>query len=844
LSPDRCIRKEEGKVTKKASKSFLKSEKGQALLILMLVMLFSSLVLPPMLSYASSGLKTGKDVFEARMYLSYAADAGVEDGLWQVKTKNLPDLFPSYERYGYYEYSHIYEWSYELSDRYEETGIVNGDDVNVTFQNVWMPKDIPAPNPDEAEYIADEGNLVVYGSLSGASATEFQIKMVYYWNANPGDPDYDPDGENLRVQKIGIWLPPGFEYNGSLDGVPTGCTPNMDYVPYKGGKAVVWSFPSSPNYPSLVDFGGATSSDNPVVRSITFEFTGPEGRTPGTALAWMVSTGVVGISYSWDSSVKLYKIVSKATDVAENPEEEDKTFTVEAYAATTDILKRGAAVSGDYCAIGGTLLTTTYDPNDPDWQMYRNKLFKDSYATVQNANPDAPFYIPPDADVDLAYLYWSGWLENKNLIWGDDCSSFANWTHDTDWTIENEQFKGHNNGSGTAYVTMNFDLDLSSYAGQTIGVTWAQSKGGTIESSDELDYAFSGNGGNSWTYYQAFRGDRDRQPASPKTVTIPLSYKTSQFRMRFRLNTGSFLEGSGSSAERAYIDDISIYVAYSLGSLVENTRVNQIRFNGINLTAKPENIQTKVVASSSLYYSCKYDVTSLVTGDGGGTYTVGHVLGLSGDYPMYDYTTGELSGETTAYPLATPAYKIAGVWVNNTQFSYAAWSLVLVYSSPETQGHQLYLYEDFTSAQMNDINFDGGAAGGTIGGFIAPDAIKQEGNAARLTCFVGDGDEHYANDYIEVNHNHEWRLWDGTISTTNPPNNENDPRNVWNSKSLGMAESGIDIDTFEIAYPIIKPGDTSAYIYMPVDEYVTLVYIILSFRSDIVPASTVSYLVK
>jgi hypothetical protein len=342
----------------KALKKLIKGEKGQVLMTVLVVILFGSLILTPMLSYMGTGLKTGSKVFEDRMYLSYAADSGVEDGLWQVKNKQLLNLFPTYNQYAYYDYNSSYEWPYYLNDRYGNNGFVNNDTVEVTFQNVWMPKDITAPSITEAESVA-AGRLVVYGGMSGTSATEYQIKLIYYYNNQyPGEPDYDQYGQNLRVQKIGIWLPPGFEYNGSLAGVPTGCTPNMEYVPYKGGKAVVWTFPSSPNYPSLADFGGATGSDNPVVRSITFEFTGPEGRTPGTALAWMVSTGVVGITYSWDSSVKLYKIVSEATDVAENPEEEDKTLTVEAYAATTDILKRGAAVSGDYCAIGGTRSTS------------------------------------------------------------------------------------------------------------------------------------------------------------------------------------------------------------------------------------------------------------------------------------------------------------------------------------------------------------------------------------------------------------------------------------------------------------------------------------------------------
>jgi hypothetical protein len=819
----------------KASKSFLKSQKGQALLIVMLVMLFSGLVLPPLLSYTTSALKTGRDVFEEGTYLSYAADAGVEDGLWQVKTKNLPDLFPNYKQYGYYDYSTAYQWSYDLSDRYGATGIVNGEVVGVTFQNVWMPKDIPAPSLAEAEYIANEGNLVVYGSLSGASGTEYQIKMLYYWDSNPGDPDYDLNGQNLRVQSLGIWLPPGFAYTaGSFAGAPPGYTPSEDIGPYKGGSGVVWNFPSTSNYPKLVDFPNSTTSTNPIVRTITFQFTGPTGRTPGTALAWMTTTPLGDISYSWDSSVRLYKIISEATHVAEKPGEEDKTFTVEAYAATTEALKRGAAISGDYCAIGGTLLTTTTD------QLYRDKLFKDSHGTIQSDNPDAAFYIPHNAHVVLAYLYWSGWLESTGLIWGDDCSDFSDWILDSDWTIyQSSEFRGHH-GAGTRNLAMNRDIDLSSYAGQTVTVSWTQWTGSSNTSSDGLDFEFSNDSGQSWSAplnppNGALRGRH--QSASTFTFTIPSNYKNDKFRMRF------VLVGCASSGRYVYIDDISIYVTYGLGSIVGDAHANQIRFNGTNLTAAPADIQTKVVGgygSNSLYYSCKYDVTSMVVGNGVGTYTVGHVLGCSGPYQMYDYDTGQPAG-TTAYPLATPAYKDdQGQWVTATQYSYAAWSLVVVYSSPETQGHQLYLYEDFTSAQMSAIDLDGGSttSGWTIGGFIAPDAIKKEGHAAHLTCFVGDGDEYYDGDYVSCN---SVKLWDGTTSKSNSQSN---PNNAWNSKSFGMAQSGIDIDTFTIAYPTIQPGDVSAHMYMPVDEYVTLVYIILSFRSDIVPASTVSYLVK
>jgi hypothetical protein len=207
---------------------------------------------------------------------------------------------------------------------------------------------------------------------------------------------------------------------------------------------------------------------------------------------------------------------------------------------------------------------------------------------------------------------------------------------------------------------------------------------------------------------------------------------------------------------------------------------------------------------------------------------------------MYDYDSGEPAG-TTGFPLGTPAHTDdEGEWVNNTQFSYAAWSLFIVYSSPETQGHQLYLYDDFAHAEMGEnLDFDGdGQPGGTIGGFIAPEAIRDEAHAARLTCFVGEGDDVYNGDYIRLN---DVKLWDGT---TTGGNSQSSPNDVWNEHSAGLAQSGIDVDTFTVPYPTILPGDVSAEVDLQAYEYWSLIYIILSFRSDIVPASTVSYLVR
>jgi hypothetical protein len=150
-----------------------------------------------------------------------------------------------------------------------------------------------------------------------------------------------------------------------------------------------------------------------------------------------------------------------------------------------------------------------------------------------------------------------------------------------------------------------------------------------------------------------------------------------------------------------------------------------------------------------------------------------------------------------------------------------------------------------------NVDWDGdGSPGGTIGGFLVPERVQNpdgtwEVNAAKLTVFVGEGDDVYNGDYLAFNGT---KLWDGTTS-----HSLND---VWNSKSMGMSADGVDVDTLGInptASPpqyitwdsdLLEPGDTSAQIdmYTQTDSW-NLIYIILSFRSSITSGGTISYLV-
>jgi len=963
-----------------AVKRLLRDEKGQTLILALILLTLGGLVITTLLGLMGTGLITGQ-VYQDKMNELYAADAGVEDGLWQIKNDQLCILFPNppappdgYDEYAYFDYDPSYKWEYDLP------GGVNGNDVRVTIGNVWVPLISPVPDPDTAKVIAlgTEGEppkLIITGGVSITEASKYEIKISY-------EPGCEGPGD-ATVTTIGIWLPPGFEYDGdcSLEGEDYYSEPVI--TPHKGGCAVVWDFGSS-----------VLVRDFP--KSFTFQYLDlePQGQIPGAALSWIDTTE----GYTWDADVKVYEISSTATD----PDTGTQT-TVESYTSTIELRKLGSAISGDYHAIGNTLLIPT------GGAKYRNRLFRESGATVVEGD------IPSNARIEAAFLYWSGWIEEGSeeivvfedncydfipppmdwtngsawsihsgefrgnayydeptgewqVIWGPEtCGDFVyppmNWDHGSAWDISNGRFRGtaynkynpgryvttsssidlsayagqtvevswqqyedgdledsdrlyfaFNNGSTWSadyeafrndnpptsftytipnqyltdsfrmrfylygfneggwwssteycyidnieisafvvppsespgrYLTMNDSIDLSAYTGQTVEISWNQHEEGDLEDSDRLYYAFSADGGSTWSSdYEAFRDDN---PPGSFNDTIPNDYLTDNFRMRFYLY--GFEEGGGgwwSSTEYCYIDNIIITVELPP---VEIAKVNRVMFNGNQITTDQWQVEpTPDAAENSWCYSCFYDATDIVINELGsnmnGSFTLGHVLEGEG----YDlYPTG-----TTHYPLATPAPS-AGWNPMQYEWTYAGWSLLIIYSSPETKGHQLYLFDTFRYVAVHTtLDFP-------ISGFLVPDPVEGEEYAAHLTCFVGDGDEHYPYDFIALLDaepsvpSYEipdyYKLWDGINCDHN---HLNDPNNVWNSQSTGLDASGIDIDNFDITWSsgLLQPGDTSAWVMLgnassnPSDaELIMVVYIIISFRSDTTSGGIISYLI-
>jgi hypothetical protein len=69
-------------------KGAIRNEKGNVLILVLILLVVGGLILTPLLGLMSTGLLAGQ-VYEKKTDELYAADAGVEDAIWKIQTNNL-----------------------------------------------------------------------------------------------------------------------------------------------------------------------------------------------------------------------------------------------------------------------------------------------------------------------------------------------------------------------------------------------------------------------------------------------------------------------------------------------------------------------------------------------------------------------------------------------------------------------------------------------------------------------------------------------------------------------------------------------------------------------------------
>lgn len=240
----------------------MKSQKGYALILVMILLLVGSLIIAPLLALMMTGLKAGQ-VNEEKMFAFYAADAGIEDALWRIAhvgeaghPENLPTN--SYYLGGTVNdmlVSVLIEESIDFYDEYIKTGQAHPFHFEVESRLI--------------DYYEKEGSpgVYIYGyELTLTNKTNspvslysvrigFPIELWYIEGLHTSQADLD-EGR--------LALPPMNDFDSGVLGERES----------EGMKIIVWDFPSP--VPQISAAPDRENEDYTTVTT-TFVLEGPEG---------------------------------------------------------------------------------------------------------------------------------------------------------------------------------------------------------------------------------------------------------------------------------------------------------------------------------------------------------------------------------------------------------------------------------------------------------------------------------------------------------------------------------------------------------------------------------------
>jgi len=246
----------------------IRDEKGQALILALILLLIGGLIIAPLLGYMSTGLIVGQ-VHEKRMNELYAADAGIEDALWKIKNDQV-----------------LAEYFLTVNEKDVEVDVVLEEDVEGFFEALL-----------NENYSGVHSDWTALEEIVGAGT--YTITMTYNGNS-----------DKKFITGIGAWLEGDYNikydngnpvYSGITDDYPNH---TFQVVSYKGGTAFIWEW-TGENRP---EFG---TESGVFTRWLTFEFAPVE--VPSFHFSWVVTgssdIGIVTSGYT----LEIWKATATAT---------------------------------------------------------------------------------------------------------------------------------------------------------------------------------------------------------------------------------------------------------------------------------------------------------------------------------------------------------------------------------------------------------------------------------------------------------------------------------------------------------------------------------------------------
>lgn len=253
-------------------------EKGQALPIVLALLVLGGFIIVPTLNYAATSLNSGRDI-EKGIKGIYAAEAGVEDALWCLRNDTSPPQ--------------------QLPENINQMEVAIETENKGTY-TLYFGEPIQAG--EHSDYLSVDGELVW-----DEEAEAYKYTITVTWWPYPGAPV-------VHLEEVGVRLPPGYSYQSESAGDFAGnlCTGEPEQVVDAVGAYILnWEFESP--YPSV-------SESNPE-QTQTFYITG-EGDPEGD-YTWVVASrediGAVG---------EITGIFCRITATATHPENGEITAEV------------------------------------------------------------------------------------------------------------------------------------------------------------------------------------------------------------------------------------------------------------------------------------------------------------------------------------------------------------------------------------------------------------------------------------------------------------------------------------------------------------------------------------
>ncbi len=201
------------KMMKNILKKLVRDEEGQAFILVLIFLLVGGLIIAPLLGFMSTGLLAGQ-MHEEKMDELYAADAGIEDALYKIKSDDaLLQGLGVNDSYTYTLTSSvngISPISITVTKLSLIEGIIDESEYNPNQPHEdWMGFDTPAAGR-------------TYGTDGDGDYVEYLCNITF---------DYAGGAGNRRVQGVGAFFYP---FSGSVDLISPpvyGSALDIEYVP-------------------------------------------------------------------------------------------------------------------------------------------------------------------------------------------------------------------------------------------------------------------------------------------------------------------------------------------------------------------------------------------------------------------------------------------------------------------------------------------------------------------------------------------------------------------------------------------------------------------------------------